>query len=146
MHYRLVLSNLKIVELQFLVIVCNGVSCFVILGDFQRWPQGKKCKKRGARALHPPPPFPSTHTDTHTHSHTPFTLYFKFWRCTSYKNLLNATTISFYFLLFLLTFTSTDIIFHKFLEIHSALSEKKILVTNFPFLTDSLKPLTNPTP
>ena len=47
----------------------------------------------------------------------------------------------FYFLLFLLTFTSSaDIIFHKFLELHSALSEKKIFVTNFPFLTDSLKP------
>ena len=30
--------------------------------------------------------------------------------------------------------------FHKFLELHSILSEKKIFVTNFPFLTDSLKP------
>ena len=30
-----------------------------------------------------------------------------------------------YFLLFLLTFTSADIIFHKFLELHSTLSEKK---------------------
>ena len=46
----------------------------------------------------------------------------------------------FYFLLFLLAFTSADIIFHKFLELHSTLSEKKIFVANFPFLTDSLKP------
>ena len=46
----------------------------------------------------------------------------------------------FYFLLFYISF-SADIIFHKFLELHSTLSEKKkILVMNFPFLTDSLKP------
>ena len=43
--------------------------------------------------------------------------------------------------LFLLAFTSADIIFHKFLELHSKLSEKKIFVTNFPFLTDSLMAL-----
>ena len=42
-------------------------------------------------------------------------------------------------LLFLLAFASADIIFHKFLELHSTLSEKKIFVMNFPFLTDSLK-------
>ena len=46
----------------------------------------------------------------------------------------------FYFLLFLLAFTSADIIFHKVLELHPTLSEKKIFVTNFPFLMDSLKP------
>ena len=45
----------------------------------------------------------------------------------------------FYFLLFLLAFTLADIIFHKFLELHSTLSENKIFVANFPFLTDSLK-------
>ena len=44
----------------------------------------------------------------------------------------------FYFLLFLLAFTSADIIFHKFLELYWTLPEKKIFVTNFPFLTDSL--------
>ena len=49
----------------------------------------------------------------------------------------------FCFLLLLLAFTSSDIIFHTFLELHSTLSEKKIFVTNFPFLKDSLKP---PTP
>ena len=43
--------------------------------------------------------------------------------------------IVFYLLLFLLAFTSADIIFHKFLELHSTLSEKKIFVTNFSFLT-----------
>ena len=44
-------------------------------------------------------------------------------------------------LLVLLAFASptTDIIFHKFLELHSKLSEKKIFVINFPFLMDSLK-------
>ena len=35
---------------------------------------------------------------------------------------------------------SADMIFQKFLELHSTLSEKKIFVTNFPFLMDSLKP------
>ena len=45
----------------------------------------------------------------------------------------------FYFLLFLLAFTSADLIFHKFLELHSTLPEKEIFVTNFHFLTDSLK-------
>ena len=45
----------------------------------------------------------------------------------------------FYFLLFLLAFTSADIIFHKFLELHSTLSENNVFVTNFPFITDSLK-------
>ena len=36
---------------------------------------------------------------------------------------------------FLFAFTSADILFHKFLELHSVLSEieKKIFVTNFPF-------------
>ena len=55
---------------------------------------------------------------------------------------------------FLVTFISSntsrsDIIFHKFLELHSAVSEKKIFVMNFPFLMDSLKaptPLMAPTP
>ena len=36
------------------------------------------------------------------------------------------------FLLFLLTFTSADIISHKVLELHSMLSEEKIYVPNFP--------------
>ena len=43
------------------------------------------------------------------------------------------------FLLFLLAFTLGDIIFHKFLELHSVLSKKRIFLTKFPFLTDSLK-------
>ena len=41
-----------------------------------------------------------------------------------------------------LIFTSADIIFLTFLELHSTLSEKKIFVTNFIFLKDSLKPTT----
>ena len=50
-------------------------------------------------------------------------------------------------LLFLFVFISFSISryhFYKFLELHSTLSEKKI-ITNFPFLTDSFKP-TPPTP
>ena len=42
--------------------------------------------------------------------------------------------------MFLLAFTSADIIFHKVLELHSTLSEKNIFMINFRFLTDSLKP------
>ena len=37
------------------------------------------------------------------------------------------------FLVAFISFTSADIIFHKFLEIHSVLSVKKIFVTNFLF-------------
>ena len=36
--------------------------------------------------------------------------------------------------MFLLAFTSGGIIFHKFLELHSTISEKKISVTNFSIL------------
>ena len=50
----------------------------------------------------------------------------------------------FYFLLFLLVFTSADIIFHRFLDLHSTLSGKKIFVTNFSFSTVSLNPLPQP--
>ena len=49
-------------------------------------------------------------------------------------------TRSFISCCFILAFTSADIIFHKFLELHSTLSEKNIFVTIFHFLTDSLKP------
>ena len=63
------------------------------------------------------------------------TLDFKFW---SY--FLQPPDL-FYFLLFLLT--SADITFYKFSELHSTLTGKKIFLTNFPFLTDSLNP---PTP
>ena len=45
---------------------------------------------------------------------------------------------------FMLAFTSADIIFYKLLELHSSLSVKKIFVTNFPFLRDSLKDLHSP--
>ena len=52
---------------------------------------------------------------------------------------ISAATSSFVSYCFTLVFTfRANIIFHKFLELHSALSEKKIFVTNFPFLTDSL--------
>ena len=59
-----------------------------------------------------------------------------------YVSMIKVCMIShqiFYFQLFLLAFRSADIIFHKFLELHST-SNKKIFVTSFPFLTDSLKP------
>ena len=41
MDDRLVLSNMEIVELQFLVTIDNDVRCHVILGDFQRFPRAK---------------------------------------------------------------------------------------------------------
>ena len=41
MGYQLILSNLKFVDAQFLVIVYNDTSCHVTLGDFQRWTQWK---------------------------------------------------------------------------------------------------------
>ena len=40
--YRLVLSNLKTAELQFLVSVGSDVNDHVTLENFQRWPQGVK--------------------------------------------------------------------------------------------------------
>ena len=46
-----------------------------------------------------------------------------------------------FLILLVLAFTSVDIIFLKFLDLHSRLPEKKkIFVTNFSFLTDSLNP------
>ena len=69
----------------------------------------------------------------------PFYIILSSFEGTSYKNLQDSHQI-FYLLSILLAFTPADIIFHKFLELHSALSEKKISVTNFPFLSDYLKP------
>ena len=57
-----------------------------------------------------------------------FTLYFKFWRYFLLK-FVRWATISF-ISCFILAFTSADIIFHKYLELHST-SEKKIFVTIF---------------
>ena len=48
--------------------------------------------------------------------------------------------VSFIYCCFNLDFTSADIIFQKFLEFHSTLFEKGFFATNFPFLTDLLKP------
>ena len=41
MDYRLVLSDLKIMDLHLLLTVDNDVRCPVTLGDFQEWSQGK---------------------------------------------------------------------------------------------------------
>ena len=43
MNYRLVLSNLKFVVLQFLVTIDIDVSCHVNIRVFQIWPKGKRC-------------------------------------------------------------------------------------------------------
>ena len=59
---------------------------------------------------------------------------------TSHKNLKDTATRYFYslFLVFI-SFTSADIIFHKFLKLHSALSEKQRFLSKFSFFTmDSL--------
>ena len=63
-----------------------------------------------------------------------------------FKVLLTKICKIFYLFLFLLAFTSADIIVHKFLGLHSKLSEKKIFVINFSFLTDSLTPPPPPQP
>ena len=69
------------------------------------------------------------------HSH--FTLYFKFWR--HVLRFVRWSHQIFYLLLLLLAaFTSVDIIFHKFFELHSILSVKKIFVKKF-LIMDSLK-------
>ena len=54
----------------------------------------------------------------------------------------------FFFSCFILVFfTSTDIVFHKFLELHSTLFVRKIFVTKFSlFLMDPLKPPPPPPP
>ena len=71
----------------------------------------------------------------------PFYIVFQVLKVTSYKNLyLGYSYWIFYFFCFTLAFTSADIICHRFLELHSTLSEKKIFVINLLFLTDSLNP------
>ena len=69
--------------------------------------------------------------------HALFTLYFKFWKYFLQK-VVKYNHQVFYFLLFLLAFTSADVIFQKFLELHTH-SKKKIFLTNFLFWTDSHK-------
>ena len=69
----------------------------------------------------------------------PFYIVFQVLKVFLIKRSKNSHQI-FFCLLFLLAFTSADIIFHKFLELHSTLSEKSIFVTNFSFLNDSLNP------
>ena len=66
-----------------------------------------------------------------------FHIIFQGFKGTSYKHLQHTPTSSFV----TLALTSTDI-FRSFLELHSTLSEKKIFVSNFPSLTDSVKPST----
>ena len=69
----------------------------------------------------------------------PFYIVFQVLRVISYKNLyLGYSYWIFSFFCFTLAFTSADIICHRFLELHSTFSEKKIFVINLLFLTDSL--------
>ena len=72
-----------------------------------------------------------------------------FLRCVSrfegtFRKNCKIQSVDLLFLVVLRAFTSADIIFHKFLELQSTLSEKKkkkkIFIKKFPFLTDSLKP------
>ena len=44
------------------------------------------------------------------------------------------------FLVVFIKFYISRIAFHKFLELSTFISQKKVLITNFPFLTDSLNP------
>ena len=66
--------------------------------------------------------------------HALFLDYLSSFEGTSYKNPKDRATSSFISCCFTLAFTSAVIIFHKFLELHSTLSARKIFVTNFPFL------------
>ena len=50
------------------------------------------------------------------------------------------------FLIVFISFYISRYHFPQFSELHSTFSEKKIFVTNFPFLTDSLKPPPPPPP
>ena len=73
-------------------------------------------------------------------------LYMPFLHCiSSFVLLIKTCEMQPLDLLFLVVFISFYInryisMFHKFLELHSTLSEKKIFVTNFLLLTDSLQP------
>ena len=68
----------------------------------------------------------------------PFYIVFQAFKVLLIK-LLRYRPYIFYFLLLLLGFKSANIIFGKFLELHSTLFEKKIFATDFPVLTESLK-------
>ena len=69
--------------------------------------------------------------------HVPFTLYFMFWKY-SLQKIVKYNHQIFFFLLFLLAFTPADIIFHKFLELHTHYLKKRFS-SQFFFLTDSHK-------
>ena len=73
--------------------------------------------------------------------HALLALHFKIWGWFLWKFVKCQHQII-YFSLFLLAFISAYIIFPIFLEFNSITSDKKIFVKNFPFLTDSFKPLT----
>ena len=58
----------------------------------------------------------------------------------SLKNVRYSHQIFYYFLLFYIRFYISRLFFHKFLELHSTLSGKKIFITIFPFLSVTLNP------
>ena len=62
--------------------------------------------------------------------HAPFSFYVRSLRYFLWKFVRYSRQI-FYFLLFLLAFTSADIIFHKVLELHPTLSEKPLKIFHF---------------
>ena len=64
---------------------------------------------------------------------------------TSYKSLYDTATSSIISCCFTLAFTSADIIFHKFLELHSTLSEKDFRHEFFNGITQP-NPLPPPPP
>ena len=80
-------------------------------------------------------------TKTKWKIYTFFTLYFKFWRY--FQKVLKICKIEpshLLFLLFSLAFASAGIIFQKYLELHSTISEKKYFRHKFSFLTDFPRP------
>ena len=92
----------------------------------------------------PPPPTPvlkwtisrwMEYQQKSDEKYTLFLHYFSSFEGTTLKNL--SATRSFISCCFIVAVTSTDIIFHKYLELRLTLSEKKkMFVTYYPFLID----------
>ena len=74
----------------------------------------------------------------------PFLHYILSFEGTSYKNLYDRATRSFIQYCFYQLLHQQVSFFHKFLELHSTLSEKSIFIMNFPFLFRFTETLPHP--
>ena len=71
--------------------------------------------------------------------HAFFTLYFKFWRLFFVIKICKIQPLDLLFLVVFIRFYISRYHFPQILKVQSALSEKKIFITNSPFLMFSLK-------